>query len=769
MTAVLTLYLGCDPSRTLAFMSRNFLSTGSSGRALVGLLLLAFGAGPALAQPLPIQADGAGLKGWLNWRGPDQNGTSPETGVADQLSLEGEGLLWTYDIAGRGTPVVSQGRVFGLGYTGKGDDLQEVLFCLDQDSGELLWEHRFADFLTDLIYTRYAIGSPTIDPATGNVYAMTSAGLLHGYTPDGELLWRRSLMEELGRLSFPNGRTGAPLILGDQVIIHFIFASWGPLGPARDRFFSFDKADGRVLWDSTPGGPPKDSSFCMPVVEQRGGRSVMYAGLGGGHIVCVDTGSGKPIWRFPFAVGGINSSCLIYGDKLIILHGKENRDSSVIGRMACLDLNAKVGEDGVLPNSAEVWRQDLVAFTSSPVLVGNRIYATTQRGDLDCVNADTGEILWHHKLAPDQLHASPLYADGKLYVPMTDGSVTVLRPSDEGPEILSQVQLEGSCLGAPALSGGRILIHTTEKLYCLGKRGDGAPLWTAPAAGKLGAATRLQITPHDVTVRVGQQVPVEVRRVDVFGHQVEQLEPGAVKWEIPPVVSTTWTHSLMPSKLGVGVVKASKDGLTGNMRVRVVPRLPHVQNFDQFELNMGDGSFAFPPGYWFGGRPKWKVVDLDGERVVTRNMSNPLFQRTMSLAGHPDDANYTMRVDVRSEGNRRSMSSVGLIHQRYLVLLKGNHQAIEVSSNMEHLKVSVPFKWKPGRWYSMLTRVDMQEDGSAIIRAKVWPKDEAEPEAWTTEVTDPHGHSHGAWGLYGFTPQSRFSVYLDNLSVIPNE
>lgn len=750
-------------------MSRNFLPTGSFGRALLSLLLFACGAGPALVQPLPIQADGAGLKGWLNWRGPNQNGTSPETGVPDQLSLEGEGLLWTYDIAGRGTPVVSQGRVFGLGYTGKGDVLQEVLFCLDQDSGKLLWEHRYADFLTDLIYTRYAIGSPTIDPATGNLFAMTSAGLLHCYTPDGELLWRRSLMEDLGRLSFPNGRTGAPLILGDQVIIHFIFASWGPLGPARDRFFSFDKRDGRVLWDSTPGGPPKDSSFCMPVVEHRGGRRVMYAGLGGGHIVCVDTGSGEPVWRFPFAVGGINSSCLIYGDKLIVLHGKENRDSSVIGRMACLDLTAKPGEDGVLPDSAEVWRQDLVAFTSSPVLVGNRIYATTQRGDLDCVNADTGEILWSHKLAPDQLHASPLYADGKLYVPMTDGSFTVLRPSDEGPEILSKVQLEGTCLAAPALSGGRILIHTTEKLYCLGERGDGAPIWTAPAVGQPGEATRLQITPHDVTVRLGQQVPVEVRRVDALGRQVEQLEPSAVKWETPPVVSTTWTRSLMPSKLGVGVVKASKDGLAGSMRVRVVPRLPHVQNFDQVELNMGDGSFAFPPGYWFGGRPKWKIVDLDGERVVTRNMSNPLFQRTMSLAGHPEDANYTMRVDIRSDGNRRSMSSVGLIHQRYLVLLKGNHQELEISSNMEHLKVSVPFKWKSGRWYSMLTRVDVQEDGSALIRAKVWPKGGAEPGAWTTEVTDPHGHTHGAWGLYGFTPQSRFSVYLDNLSVIPNE
>ena len=110
------------------------------------------GATPVLQEAPPVQ------KGWLNWRGPDQNGTSPETGLLDEVSLEGDSLLWTLDLAGRGAPVIANGRVFGVGYSGKGSKLQEVLFCLDQDSGELLWEHRFADFLSDLVYTRYAIG-----------------------------------------------------------------------------------------------------------------------------------------------------------------------------------------------------------------------------------------------------------------------------------------------------------------------------------------------------------------------------------------------------------------------------------------------------------------------------------------------------------------------------------------------------------------------------------------------------------------------------------
>ncbi len=717
---------------------------------------------------VPAETPG-GQRGWLNWRGPNQNGTSPETGLLAELSLEDESLLWTYDLAGRGTPVVSNGRVFGVGYTGKGPDLQEVLFCLDQDSGELLWEHRYADFLSDIVYTRYAIGSPTVDPETGHVYALTAAGFVHAFTRDGELLWRRSMMEDLGRLTFPNGRTGAPLILGDQVIIHFIFASWGPLGPARDRFFAFDKVDGRVLWSSTPGGPPKDSSFSMPVIEERDGRTLLYAGLGGGHIACVDAFTGDAVWRYPFCVGGVNSSALLHGDKLIILHGKENRDSSVIGRMACLDLTAGPGEDGVLPQSAELWRQDLVAFTSSPVLVDGRVFVTTLTGELHCVDADTGKIQWHLKLGADQLHASPLYADGKLYIPLSDGSLTVVEPGEESGKILSRVQLDGSCLGAPALSGGRLLVHSTGKLYCFGQRGEGAPEWKVPADPEPGKAVRLQVVPADYTMNTSEQVPLEVRALDSAGRVVETMPVAKTKMTAPPFLGTNWAWNTMSSQTGAGSIGVEYEGLTGSARVRVVPSLPHSLDFNDVELDQGGGTFAFPPGHWFGGRPKWKIVDLDGERLLTRNMSNPLFQRTMSLCGHPDDANYTMQVDVMSDGNRRTLSTVGVVHQRYLIRLKGNDQTLEVSSNDEHLKVPVAFKWKAGQWHTLKTRVTIQDDGTGLIQAKVWLRGEAEPEEWTLEVSDPHGHESGAWGLYGFTLQSRFSVYLDNLSVTPNE
>ena len=106
------------------------------------------------------------VRGWLSWGGPAQNGTSAETGLVDTVTLDGEHHLWSYPLSGRGSPVIANGRVFALGYEGTGPELEEVLVCLDEKTGERLWEQRYSDFLSDTIYSRYSIGSPTVDPET---------------------------------------------------------------------------------------------------------------------------------------------------------------------------------------------------------------------------------------------------------------------------------------------------------------------------------------------------------------------------------------------------------------------------------------------------------------------------------------------------------------------------------------------------------------------------------------------------------------------------
>ncbi len=732
------------------------------------------------------ERDAVSLEGsWLSWRGPWQNGTSRETDLLETLVLDGENHLWSLPLAGRGTPVVAEGRVFALGYEGEGADLQELLVCVDESSGEVLWERRWNDHLSDSIYTRYAIGSPTIDPTTGDVFAMSTAGELMAFSADGEKRWRHSLMAEFGRLTFPNGRTGAPVVDGELVIVHGITSHWGPAGPARDRFYAFDKETGRHVWSSTPGVRPVDSSFSMPVLEWRGGRRVLYATTGCGNVVCLDARSGDPLWRFQLASGGLNSAPLVDGDRLIAINGKENFDNSTIGRMVALRLGAEPEPGGrgplVVGAEAELWRNDLLAFTSSPVLVEDAIYQTTAEGFLCRVDAVSGVVQWKEKLAPDQIHASPAWADGKLYVPMNDGSFHIVRPEAEGVEVLCSVQLEGNCLGAPAIANGRVYVHTTARLYCFGSGEARAGEMPTPAeAPPIGVAARLQIVPADVLVQPGEHVDVEVHSLDAHGGTVERgLEDVAWReahaWDQEALVDfDSLGFTVVHEAAGTRVVTASLGGVEGTMRVRVVPELPFTEDFEDIALAtphaVEEGVvFATPPSQWLGIRKKWEVRYLEGSKVLAKTLDVPLFQRSQGFIGHPRMSGYTMRVDIRTDGNRRTMSSAGVINQRYLIQLKGNYQALEVSSNMERIKESVPYKWKAGLWYTLETRVDVAPDGSGIVRARVWPRDDPAPEAWTIEVPHARAHTHGSPGLFGFAPQSRFRVYLDNISVTPNE
>ena len=132
-------------------------------------------------------------------------------------------------------------------------------------------------------------------------------------------------------------------------------------------------------------------------------------------------------------------------------------------------------------------------------------------------------------------------------------------------------------------------------------------------------------------------------------------------------------------------------------------------------------------------------------------------------------SNYTMQADVMTEGSARSKADIGFINQRYLICLRGNAGKLEVSSNPERLKQEAPFKLTANKWYTLKTRVDVAADGSGVIRAKAWDKEQPEPEAWTMEVKVPKAQTNGSPGIFGFTPLNQKRVYLDNLSVTPNK
>lgn len=741
--------------------------------------------GAALAEP---RADEA--RGWLHWRGPQQNGTTLEKGLPEKAEE-----LWSIDLSGRGTPVIAGDRLYSWGYRGEGAQLREVLACLDAATGKTIWEHTFRDFLSDVVYDRYSIGAPTIDAETSNIYLVTSPGVLVCYTRDGKLLWRRSLMEEIGRNTYPNGRTGAPAIEGDFVIVRGVTANWGTQGPPRDRYYAYDKRTGDPVWESTAClGPPylKDSSFSSPVFDWWEGRRVFYTALGSGAVVCCNAWTGEPIWRSQQIVGGFNCSVALHQGKVIAIHSGQNLDTTETGRMLAIKIpkadRLEPGKVLELGPPDEAWRNPLSMFTSSPTLAGDRLYQVVETGDLFCIDANTGDALWSKKLGPSQLHASPLWGDGKLYVPVEDGTFWILKPTDAGAEELAKVKLAGGCLGSPAAWNGKVYVHTTKKLYCFGAKGDNTANLPAPvpkpAPPAPGAAVRLQIVPSEVLLRPGEKATFRVYAIDQKGQRVGLVsEPVAWAKFIPPTALVKAEMDAAFNEKGELVVgpnakasagswRATAGRLSATMRGRVVVRPPYQENFDSFALSETHAiegvKFAYPPLPWIGGRFRWEVRERDGEKVLAKTTDNPFLSRALTFIGHPEESDYTIAADLLSEGNRRGMGEMGVINQRYIIKLKGNEDKIEVNSNYERLRVSAPFTLTPKVWYRLKARVDVAPDGTGMIRAKAWKRGEPEPPAWTIEVKHEDAHRRGVPGIYAFSAQPAFRVYVDNIEITPN-
>ena len=227
------------------------------------------------------------------------------------------------------------------------------------------------------------------------------------------------------------------------------------------------------------------------------------------------------------------------------------------------------------------------------------------------------------------------------------------------------------------------------------------------------------------------------------------------------------------AKLSAGAIRASKNGVAGVARGRILPDLPYVEDFeDGFSLtltNTDGDKFSFPPLPWLGARMRWQVLQHEGTKVIGNTLDRVLFQRSMNFLGRPDMTNYTMEADVMTDGNRRIMSTVGLINQRYNISLIGNHQKIEVVSNYDRFKHSVPFTIKPKTWYRLKTQVDVHQDGTGTIRAKAWKRGEDEPADWTIEAKHDTVHKNGSPGLFAFSPQSQKRVFIDNLKVTPRK
>jgi hypothetical protein len=441
----------------------------------------------------------------------------------------------------------------------------------------------------------------------------------------------------------------------------------------------------------------------------------------------------------------------------------------------------------VLGKEHEAWRNSsMESFTSTPVYKDGKLYATIKRGELVCLNADSGEENWMLKLAPDQVHASPTWADGKLYVPMFNGKFYVIADRGNRGEILSELDLGSACLAAPSVAHGRVFVQAKRKLFCFGSDSP-APAFVAQDSltkpGE-GAISSLQVVPAEFALRAGQSQVFTVFTLDKAGNRIEQIKEGMTwgKW-IPPVAkvkSKVDAHisdngvltAERDAELSAGALRIKYGDFYGVARGRILQNLPYEESFEyNFELNnkgSGDIEFSYPPLSWLGARMRWQVQLAGDNHVAGNTLDRVLFQRAINFIGHQDMRDYTMEADVMTDGDRRIKSNIGLINQRYIFVLVGNSQKLEVVSNFDRFRHSVPFAIKTKSWYRLKTKVNVLEDGTGLIQAKAWPSEEEEPDEWTLEVSHSMPHLQGSPGLYAMSPQSKKKVYIDNIKIFQN-
>jgi len=205
-----------------------------------------------------------------------------------------------------------------------------------------------------------------------------------------------------------------------------------------------------------------------------------------------------------------------------------------------------------------------------------------------------------------------------------------------------------------------------------------------------------------------------------------------------------------------GYIVAKVGELEARARARVIAPLPLEENFESTEV----GS---RPGYFLAYVGRFAVEDREGNKVLTKGPSPRKIHRHITFLGSHEDDGYTIEADVMGSQDGRKLADVGLINSGYTFDLMGNHQRLEIRSWASALRMAerVDFVWQPDVWYRMKLRVDTDDD-RALVRGKVWPKTEPEPEDWQITAEDPLPIRQGSPGLYGYSPTP---VYFDNVKV----
>jgi len=396
---------------------------------------------------------------WTHFRGSKLDGISQEKGLP--LSWDDStGVAWKTAIDGLGwsSPVVLGNQVWLTTATEGGKEMRAL--CLDFNSGEFI--HNVLVFKPDSLYRKHAINSyatPTSALEDGRVFVHFGRyGTACLDTRTGEVLWKRSDIQ----VEHVQGPGSSLLIYKDKLMVHLE-------GSDIQYILALDKKTGETIWKTERPKEVYDQleyigkkAYITPLILTVNGRDLM---ISNGAAVCIayDPETGEEVWRIVQGEDSTISMPVQSEGKVYFYTGFVTPPE---GRKYAELLAVDPDGQGDITSSNIVWRlKSPVLQLLTPIIVDGLLYTVDSNALLSCLDATSGKSLGSKKLK-GKFYSSPVYADGHVYVSSIKGETLVFK-AGTGLDLVAENRLEGEIWATPAVTGGAILMRTSNYLYKL--------------------------------------------------------------------------------------------------------------------------------------------------------------------------------------------------------------------------------------------------------------------------------------------------------------
>lgn len=382
---------------------------------------------------------------WHQWRGPNRDGISAETGLLQAWPSNGPRQRWRTTGAGEGYSSFSAsgGRLYTLGARGS----TEYLSAFDADTGRKLWEQangqRFRNDRGD-----GPRSTPTVDGT--RLFVFGGSGDLSAYdAATGARQWTVNVVREHGGVVPYWGYSESPLVIGDRIIVN--------VGGRGASLVAFAKADGRVLWRAESD----EAGYSSPVLLRTGSLSqaVFFTGR---RALAVDPRDGRLLWSYP-AVSNRTANIATP-----VVRGSQVFLSSDYGTGAAL---LQVRAAGNLANAEEVYfTREMRNHHASSVLVGEHLYGFSG-SILTAMRFGTGEVAWRDRSVGK---GSLIFADNRLYLYSEGGVVGLAEATPDGYREHGRFRIPQGNLPTwshPIITGGRLIVRDQDTVWAFDVRG----------------------------------------------------------------------------------------------------------------------------------------------------------------------------------------------------------------------------------------------------------------------------------------------------------